>query len=138
MNNQAVSVEKGSSRFTPTNPCLRGILKLFSDEKSADVIFNVNNGGQQGQIFYAHRLILQANAPYLLEYCENCGCVNDGGEDDKSEAIVSVPIDDICPVIFGHLLYYVYGGTVSDKVLQVRINRLYAYCKSVSCMFSFS
>ena len=120
MNNQAVSVEKGSNRFTPSNPCLRGILKLFSDEKSADIIFNVNNGGQQGQIFYAHRLILQANAPYLLEYCENCGCV----VDDGSEGIKSVPIDDVCPDIFGHLLYYVYGGTVSDKVLQVRTNRL--------------
>ena len=54
----------------------------------------------------------------------NCGCVDDGDEDDKSEAIKSVPIDDVCPDIFGHLLYYVYGGTVSDKVLQVRINRL--------------
>ena len=58
--------------------------------------------------------------PYLLEYCENCGCV----DDDGSEAIKSVPIDDVCPDIFGHLLYYVYGGTVSDKVLQVRTNRL--------------
>lgn len=120
MNNQAVSVEKGTNLFIPTNPCLRGVLKLFSDEKSADIIFNVNNGGQQGQIFYAHRLILQANAPYLLEYCENCGCV----DDDGSEGIKSVPIDDVCPDIFGHLLYYVYGGTVSDKVLQVRTNRL--------------
>ncbi|KAL7538951.1 hypothetical protein ACHAWF_006253 [Thalassiosira exigua] len=90
-------------RFTPTNPCLRGILKLLSDEKSADVVFEVD-----GKKFHAHRLILKACAPTLAECC------------DDADGMKPVPIAGVDPEIFCHVLRYVYGGKVPDEVLEER------------------
>eukprot|EP00578_Thalassiosira_sp_NH16_P014660 CAMPEP_0181125844 /NCGR_PEP_ID=MMETSP1071-20121207/27281_1 /TAXON_ID=35127 /ORGANISM="Thalassiosira sp., Strain NH16" /LENGTH=362 /DNA_ID=CAMNT_0023211343 /DNA_START=83 /DNA_END=1171 /DNA_ORIENTATION=+ len=91
--------------FTPTNPCLRGILGLFSDEKTSDIMFDVGSKEK----FYAHRLILRACAPTLAEYCDGA----DEGEDVKSVIITGVE-----PEIFRHLLRYVYGGAVDIEVLR--------------------
>mmetsp|Transcript_3585 Transcript_3585/g.7471 ORF Transcript_3585/g.7471 Transcript_3585/m.7471 type:complete len:358 (+) Transcript_3585:55-1128(+) len=101
MNNQTTAVV--DDRFISTNPCLRGILQLFSDEKTADVVFEVD-----GEKFYAHWLILRACAPALAEYC---------GEEDGS-GMTSVPVADVEPGIFRHVLYYVYGGNVPDKAFS--------------------
>ena len=94
-------------RFIPTNPCLRRVLSLFLDEKSADVIFEINYKDGHEKQFYAHRLILQACAPSLFEFCDGAG-----------QDMTSVRITGVKPEIFHHLLYYVYGGTIPDKVFS--------------------
>jgi len=94
-------------RFIPTNPCLRGVLSLFLDEKSADVIFEFNGNDGHEKNFYAHRLILQACAPSLFEFCDGAG-----------QDMTSVRITGVKPEIFHHLLYYVYGGTIPDNVFS--------------------
>jgi hypothetical protein len=65
-------------------------------------VFEVN--GQDK--FHAHRLILQACAPTLAEYC------------DGAEEMTPVPIAGVKPDIFRHVLYYVYGGAVPKNVLS--------------------
>ena len=84
-----------SEPYVPQNPCVRGILKLFLDEKNADVVFDVNDGHGEEK-FHAHRSILQGCAPELYEYCEGC-------EEDSN----SIPIKGVKTQIFRHLLYYV-------------------------------
>ena len=96
-----MSIRTDRPEYTPANPLLRGILSLFGDENSADVIFDV--GGQE--TFHAHRSILKGCAPQLAEYC-------DGIEDTP------VPITGVEPDIFRHLLYYVYGGALPIQVLS--------------------
>ena len=94
--------------YMPKNPVSQGILSLFNDrdsEKSCtDITFDINDGGEK---FYAHRCILQGCAPILAEYCDGC-------KDDNNV----VYMKDMKPGIFRHLLYYVYGGTISDDVLE--------------------
>ena len=51
--------------------------------------------------------ILQGCAPILAEYRDGC-------KDDNNV----VSMKDMKPGIFRHLLYYVYGGTISDDVLE--------------------
>ena len=99
--------------FAPKNPFSANMLKLFMDEESADVVFQV--GGQQGTAdnkraktsptnFHAHRLVLRQCAPQLLQMC-------DGARGE-------VPINDIKPEIFRHLLHYIYGGDVEEEDLE--------------------
>ncbi|KAL7525009.1 hypothetical protein ACHAXR_000820, partial [Thalassiosira sp. AJA248-18] len=81
-------------QFIPENPCGKMILKMFTDEESADVVFEVENGDQQAHItFYAHRLILKQWA-------------------------TSVSITDVKPEIFRHMLHFVYGGKVAEGDLK--------------------
>ena len=103
-----------SSQFTPKNPLCKNILQLFMDEESADVVFAV--GSEQSRdgrkkraktstvAFYAHNLILQKCAPALAEMCGS-------GKGD-------VPITDVKPDIFRHVLYYIYGGEISDEDMK--------------------
>lgn len=56
--------------------------------------------------FHAHRAILQAGAPRLAELCKP----SDG-------RVTSVPIMGVSPVIFCHVLYYIYGGEVAREDL---------------------
>eukprot|EP00581_Thalassiosira_minuscula_P009629 CAMPEP_0183706746 /NCGR_PEP_ID=MMETSP0737-20130205/3501_1 /TAXON_ID=385413 /ORGANISM="Thalassiosira miniscula, Strain CCMP1093" /LENGTH=368 /DNA_ID=CAMNT_0025934241 /DNA_START=164 /DNA_END=1270 /DNA_ORIENTATION=+ len=105
-NSSASSSGDEGDRFTPSNPCLRSILKLFSDEKTADAVFEVN--GQEK--FYAHRLILQTCAPALAEYFDF--------DDAKDGGMASAPIHGVNADLFRHMLYYVYGGSVPDKIFS--------------------
>ena len=86
---------------------------VFMDEQSADIVFQV--GGQQETAtnkraktsptnFHAHRLVLQQCAPQLLQ-------MRVGAHDE-------VPINDIKPEIFRHLLHYIYGGTMEENDLK--------------------
>jgi hypothetical protein len=104
--------------FIPENPLYKNILKKFMDEESADVIFAVGSGSQPGRDsckkakitpakFYAHRLVLQDGAPILSELCKPSGGI-----------LTAVPVTDVKPDIFRHMLYYMYGGKLSDEELK--------------------
>ena len=54
--------------------------------------------------FHAHQFVLQCNAPTLAEMCKP------GNE--------PVQINGVSPETFKHLLYYCYGGKISDEDLQ--------------------
>eukprot|EP00578_Thalassiosira_sp_NH16_P019368 CAMPEP_0181082578 /NCGR_PEP_ID=MMETSP1071-20121207/3696_1 /TAXON_ID=35127 /ORGANISM="Thalassiosira sp., Strain NH16" /LENGTH=337 /DNA_ID=CAMNT_0023164173 /DNA_START=43 /DNA_END=1053 /DNA_ORIENTATION=+ len=93
-------------RFIPTNPLTQGILKMLGDENSADVVFEVNGREK----IFAHRLILHASAPSLAELCA----------DANENTMITVPITNVEPDLFRHLLYYVYGGAIPDEVMSER------------------
>jgi speckle-type POZ protein len=100
----------------PKNPTSAIILKLFGDESSADVVFEIteqqkteNKKGRKraktsssAATFYGHRLILQHHSPELDALCK------------LSEGMAPILINDIKPEVFRHLLYYVYGGEISQ------------------------
>ena len=86
----------------PPNPFSQNILKLLDNEDTADVSFVVKDTR-----VFAHRILLEANAPVLATFCERC---------DKN---TPVPIDGTTPTIFRHILSYVYGGEVpSQEIIQ--------------------
>ena len=111
------STDKSIPQFIPTNPINKNVLKLFMNEESADVVFEV--GGEQATNtttrkksktitnFHAHRIILQNCAPTLYEMCRVSG---EGG--------ITISITDVSPGIFKHMIYYTYGGKISDKDLK--------------------
>ena len=114
-----IEASKLSSQFIPTNPLSKNILNKFNDEESADIIFEVGSGSKQGKgtrkkakttttTFHAHRLILQDGASTLTEMCKPAG----GG------SVATVSITDVKPDVFQHMLYYIYGGKLSDEELE--------------------
>ena len=108
----------GKSPYIPKNPCVQGILSLFDDGKeseSTDVTFSfvVNGNAGQAEKLHAHKLILHGCAPTLAEYCDSC-----------KESNGNVPIKDVNPEIFRHLLHYVYGGTIPDDILKEHAKEL--------------
>ena len=123
-----VDTNKSSSPFIPQNPINKNVLELLDDEESADVIFEV--GGQQDTgdnkrakasttTFHAHRVILNKCAPTLYEMCVS----SDGGDD-----VTSVPINDIKPDIFRHMLHYIYGGKISEDDLKQNSKNIIDAC----------
>jgi len=105
-------MKKSTSLFIPKNPININILELLEDEESADVMFEV--GGHKHNIdttatFYAHRLILKKCAPSLYDMCVS----SEGGN-----TVTNVPITDVTPEIFKHMLYYIYGGEVPKEELE--------------------
>ena len=110
--------------YVPKNPLCKNILKKFIDEESADVVFEVGSGSEQGDNnckrakttptkFHAHRLVLQDGAPMLAELCKP-----NGG------ASTTIPITDVKPDIFHHMLYYMYGGELTDEELETNAKEL--------------
>ena len=115
---KSISIDKSITRFIPTNPINKNVLELFLDEETADVVFDFEVGGEQTEKgadravitiaeFHAHRPILQKCAPTLYEMCGK----SEGG-------ITTVSITDVKPKTFKHMLYYAYGGKISDKDLK--------------------
>jgi len=105
-------------RFIPTNPLCKNVLQKFMDEESADIVFEVDNESCQNDEhsnkksknttpFYAHRFILQDISTMLAELCK-----------PAEEGITTVSITDIKPGIFNHMIYYTYGGKLSDEDLK--------------------
>jgi len=100
--------------FIAENPFSNEMLKLFTDEESADILFEVEDSDEdQGQKdeksskklpakFYAHRIILKQCAPTLAGLCAS------------AEGLASVPISGIKPEIFRIVLHYVYGGKPTE------------------------
>ena len=112
-----------TSCFVPKYPLCKYILNKFNEEESADVKFEVDSasiseqGGDEGggkrakttTTFHAHRLILQDGAPLLAELCKPSA----GGG-----SVATVLITDVKPDIFRHMLYYLYGGKLTDEELK--------------------
>ena len=116
-----VEASKYSSQFIPTNPLNNIILSQFNEEESADVVFEVGIGKQTKQgkgtrkkaktsttTFHAHRFVL-LGASTLAEMCKPSG---------GDEATASVTITDVKPDIFKHVLYYLYGGKLTEEEME--------------------
>ena len=119
-----VGSSKLSSQFIPTNPLCNNILKRFNDKESADVVFEVVDntiGNDQSEdsstgkraktttTFYAHRLIVQDGSSTLAEMCK---------PSDGRDSTITVSITDVKPKVFMHMLYYLYGGKLTDEDLK--------------------
>ena len=108
-----------ASQFIPKNPTTKNILNKFNDEESADVVFEVGSGSEEGRntrkkaktttTFHAHRVILQDGASTLAEMCKQ----SQAG--DLTNSIIA--ITDVNPDIFHHILYYLYGGKIGEEDL---------------------
>ena len=102
----------------PKNPTSSIMLKLFDDEKSADVVFEICEQQKRSQsrksnvrkkaktsaakLYHAHRFILQHHSPELSALCAT------------SDGMTPIIINDTKPEVFHHLLYYVYGGKITE------------------------
>jgi hypothetical protein len=106
------------TQFIPENPSACKIIPLmFNDEESADIVFAVgehqskNNAAKVAKIapviFYAHCLIVRACSAILSDLCESKG-------DQKTP----IEITDVSPEVFRYLLYYIYGGKISDDNMK--------------------
>ena len=106
--------------FIPKNPASSIMLKLFNDEISADIVFEIceqqksdSESDRQraktsaAKLYYAHRLILQHYSAELSALCTT------------SDGMTPIVITDVKPEVFRHLLYYVYGGDISDDDFAV-------------------
>lgn len=104
--------------FIPKNPLAATMLKLFMDEESSDVIFELTNEGKnakkrkRGKMssssvqFYAHRFILEHTSSELAALCES------SPEEGLNSPIL---INDIKTEVFRGLLYYTYGGNITEQ-----------------------
>ena len=111
------STTSPSEPFIPENPLCKIMLSKFMDEESADVVFEVGDEAVTSHgtrkraktttTFHAHRFILQECAPQLVP----CGT-------KEGDEVTTIPITDVKPEIFHHMLYYVYGGKVPDDELK--------------------
>jgi hypothetical protein len=103
-------------QFVPENPFCNNMLQLFNDEESSDIVFAVgehrskDNAEKVAKIapvtFYAHRLIVRACSAVLAGLC------------DSAMATTPIEITGISPEVFRHLLYYIYGGKISDDDMK--------------------
>ena len=59
--------------------------------------------------FYAHRLIVQDSSSTLAEMCK---------PSDGRDSTITVSITDVKPKVFMHMLYYLYGGKLTDEDLK--------------------
>jgi len=113
------------SPFIPKNPINKNILKLFGDDDSADVVFEVGfveDGSTTS--FHSHQLILRDGAITLAELCKQSS--NSGGDNDCATLII--PITDVKPQVFEHMLYYTYGGKISDEELKENAKEIINAC----------
>ena len=108
--------------FVPENPLTKTILSKFNDETSSDLIFEVGNGkgtkletrkkAKVSTKFYAHRFILKELAPLLAP------SNNDDKDDEEEELITALQITGVKPEIFHFVLYYTYGGKISQEDMK--------------------
>ncbi|KAL7529388.1 hypothetical protein ACHAXR_002939 [Thalassiosira sp. AJA248-18] len=107
--------------FIAENPLPKTILEKFMDEDSSDVVFEVVSSESAASgpkrtktstTFYAHRFILQDWPPALGELCKSGG------------SITPIPISDVKPDIFRHMLYYSYGGKVASGNLKANAKEI--------------
>ena len=107
--------------FVPENPLTKTILSKFNDETTSDLIFEVGDGkgtkletrkkAKVSTTFYAHRFILKELAPLLAPS-------NDDDIDDEEELITALQITGVKPEIFHFVLYYTYGGKISEDDMK--------------------
>lgn len=112
---KAMSIDKSITQFVPTNPLCKNVINMFMDDRTSDVVFEVDNESCQidehsnkktktTTIFFAHRFILRMVSTKFAELC------------NSPRSIVS--ITDVKPAIFRHMLYNAYGGKLSDEELK--------------------
>ena len=89
------------STVKPQYALVRNISKLFSDKATADIAFNVSD-----DIYYAHRLILKAQVPELLELAEHFDIDN------------PMPIKDVESEVFAIMLAHIYGEIIHAHVWE--------------------
>jgi len=106
--------------FIHKNPINKNILKLFGDEDTADVIFEVTSSGSDNNddtnkksktvvTFHAHRVILQDGAPFLAELSK---------AGSSGEGITTVSITGVTQDVFNHVLFYAYGGNITEDDMK--------------------
>ena len=98
--------EEKDCLYVPANPFGQNMLKLLENNQYADVMFRV---GDSQELFPAHRLILNMNAPALANFC--------------SEPLNNKPtinIKDTNPRVFRYVLRYIYGGSApsNDEMVE--------------------
>jgi hypothetical protein len=104
--------------FIPENPSSCNYFRsMFMDEESSDVMFEV--GGQRGKynagkvartplvLFHAHKFILR-----------KCSSVFTDLLGSGEEGTAPIQIADVSPDIFRLLLFYIYGGSISDDDMR--------------------
>jgi len=112
-----IRVSMQLDEFISNNPASSIMLKMFDDRKSADVVFEICEQHKSDsesnrktakttteKLYHAHRLILQHYSPELSALCAT--------SDDGMTPII---ITDVKTKVFRLLLYYVYGGEISDE-----------------------
>ncbi|KAK1739278.1 BTB/POZ and MATH domain-containing protein [Skeletonema marinoi] len=116
----SIEIEQPATAFVPIDAkhtLVKMIQGMFRDQETADVLFEVSkmeaneDGTKRGKSyvhFPAHRSILQGCAPMLAALF---------GTSNKGE-LATVAVHDVKPKVFRHLLWYVYGGTVSNEALK--------------------
>jgi len=119
---KSTSTDKSITQFIPTNPLTKNVLQKFMDEESADVVFEVddsescqneeehtNKKSKTTTSLHAHRFILQDISTMLAELCKPA---------EASGDVTTISIKDVTPKIFNHMIYYAYGGKLSDEDLK--------------------
>ncbi|KAK1742661.1 BTB/POZ and MATH domain-containing protein [Skeletonema marinoi] len=114
----SIEIEQPATVFVPKHTLFKMIQGMFRDQETADVLFEVSKmeanedgstkRGKSYVHFPAHRSILQGCAPMLAALF---------GTSNKGE-LATVAVHDVKPKVFRHLLWYVYGGTVSNEALK--------------------
>ena len=105
------------TNFVPSNPICDNILRGFNNEEMSDVRFELGGefkstanrrkrGKTTATTFHACHTILRLNAPSLADMCRP------GDE-------AAMPINGVEPEVFKMLLYFCYGGMVSEEELSV-------------------
>ncbi|EJK50264.1 hypothetical protein THAOC_30789 [Thalassiosira oceanica] len=107
-----------SDEYIPTNPFVSNVLKEYGNEETSDVAIEVGGETQEtgtgrrkraktdSTTFHAHQFVLRCNAPTLAEMCK------------PGDEATPIRIGNVSPETFKHLLYYCYGGKISDEDLQ--------------------
>lgn len=115
-----ISVVLEINEFVPKNPLAATMLKLFGDEESSDVIFEITKKEEKTKKrkremasssvqFHAHRFILEHTSSELAALCESSP---EGGMNSP------IIINDIKAEVFRGLLHYIYGGEIRQESLM--------------------
>jgi len=110
------AMKSEDTSFISYNPCSDNVLGAFNEEETADIVFEVSGelGTEKDRrkraklstvTFHAHHFILRSNATPLADMCQ----LGDS---------TPVQITNISPEVFKHMLYYCYGGTISEENLK--------------------
>ena len=117
------AIEKTTPLFIPENPSACKIIqKMFMNEKTADVVFEVGGAEPKGNsrkrakkppsIFYAHRVILEQCSTTLSDLCAS-------SQDDTGRyTLAPIQIADVNADMFHNILNYIYGGKVPTEFMK--------------------
>ena len=120
--------ERKLKPFVPKNSLFRMMQGMFLDESTADVSIDVkvhDTKTSSTVSIHAHSQILQGCAPMLAVLFESPAPADSPARNTRSarknnsdEEMTSVPITDVKPDVFRLLLWYVYGGSITEGDLK--------------------